>query len=102
MAVFQLDEFDHAVGFARKGGYPSRDVVESELFTTPDSGTMRTWITEKPIPRKTNADQVDALRASWLLQMDTAMKLTPSAAEVCTAVAYTSRANMAWGEPLPY
>ena len=75
MAVYQLDAFDHAVGFARRGGYPSKDVVESELFTTPNSGEMRKWIEGKPIPRGTSADRVDALRASWLLEMDSAMKL---------------------------
>ena len=75
MAVYQLTLFDHATEFARRGGNPSKEVVEAELFCKADSGTMRKWIEERPLPRGTLADQVDALRAAWLLEMDDAMLL---------------------------
>ena len=67
--------FERATEFARRGGNPSKEVVEAELFGIANSGEMRKWITERPLPRRTSAGQVDALRASNLLEMDSAMLL---------------------------
>ena len=67
--------FERDLGLARTGGYPSKDVVEAELFGKANCGEMRKWIAERPLPRGTKADQVDALRASNLLEMDPAMLL---------------------------
>ena len=70
MAVYQLEVFERDLGLARTGGYPSKDVVEAELFGKANCSEMRKWIAERPLPRGTKADQVDALRASNLLEMD--------------------------------